>query len=70
MEHIQNQFAGSRIQGWELEHKVVRVIRGGCEYVQCVDFDIFNAMCEKDKAEQRAQMIAEAQAAAYLGGAE
>ena len=68
MAHIQKDFEGGSIQAWELAHGVVRVIRGGCEYVMCTDLDKFNAKCEAEKHERRAQMIAEAQAEAYLGG--
>lgn len=70
MEHIQQNFEGTSLQAWELAHGIVRVVRGGCEYVVCTNFDRFNELCAKEKAERQAQMIAEAQAAAYLGGGE
>lgn len=68
MEHIQQEFEGSEIQRWELDHGVVRVVRGGCEYVLCTSMEKFAAKCEADKRERRGQMIADAQEAAYLGG--
>ncbi len=69
MAHIQKDFEGGSIQAWELAHGIVRVIRGGCEYVVCADLDKFNAQCDAEKRERRGQMIAEAQAEAYFGGA-
>lgn len=66
MQHIQETIEGTSLQAWELNHGVVRIVRNGCEYVICTDFDAFQAKCEADKRERRGQLIAEAQAAAYL----
>lgn len=66
MAHIQQDFDGSSIQKWELDHGVVRKVINGCEYVICPNFARFQAKCEADKRERLGQRIAEAQAAAYL----
>lgn len=68
MEHIQQNFEGSSIQQWELDHGIVRIVRGGCEYVVCKDFKKFQEQCEAEKRRERMEYIAEQQAEAYLGG--
>ena len=48
MNHIQNKFEGTTLQKWELDHGIVRVVRGGCEYVMVADPDKFAAACAED----------------------
>ena len=48
MNHIQNKFEGTTLQKWELDHGIVRVVRGGCEYVMVADPAKFAAACEQD----------------------
>lgn len=68
MEHIQVGYEGSGIQRWEQEHNIIRVVRGGCEYVICTNFDEFQRKQEEERDRRRREYIAEQQAAAYLGG--
>ena len=48
MKHIQNKFEGTTLQKWELDHGIVRVVRGGCEYVMVADPAKFAAACAED----------------------
>lgn len=66
MEHIQQQFAGSSIEAWEIAHGISRVVRGECEYVVCRDWDAFNRSIEQERERARREYIAERQAEAYL----
>lgn len=67
MEHIQYGFEGSAIQAWELEHNIARVVKGGCEYVVCTNWDEFQRKQEEERARARREFIADQQAAAYMG---
>lgn len=53
MPHIQENFEGTHMQKWELDHKIVRMVHSGCEYVVCLDLDGFNAACEKEVRERK-----------------
>lgn len=64
-EHIQFKFEGSSIQAWELDHNIVRIVRGGCEYVVCTNWDEFQRKQDEERARARREYIAEQQAAAY-----
>lgn len=68
MEHIQQGFEGTSIQRWELEHGIGRVVRGGCEYVICTDFQRFQQQMEDERRQRLRAYIADRQAEAYLGG--
>ena len=66
MEHTQQDFEGTSIQRWELDHGIVRVVREGCEYVVCTDWQRFNEQLEAEKRARMREYIAERQAEAYL----
>ena len=66
MEHTQQNFEGTSIQRWELDHGIVRVVREGCEYVVCTDWQRFNEQLEAEKRARMREYIAERQAEAYL----
>lgn len=66
MDHIQQDFEGSSVQEWEQNHHIVRIVRGGCEYVVCTNWDEFQKTCEEERARRRREYIAEQQAEAYL----
>ena len=63
--HIQKDIDGSSIQAWELEHNIARLVRGGCEYVVCTNWNEFQRKQEEERARRRREYIAEQQAAAY-----
>ena len=66
--HIQEGYEGSSIERWEVEHGITRVVRGGCEYVICRDWELFKRKNEEERARARREYIAEQQAAAYVVG--
>ena len=66
-ESIQEHFEGSSIQKWELDHGIVRVVRDGCEYVVCTNWQRFNEQLEAEKRARMRDYIADQQAQAYLG---
>ena len=68
MTHIQKGFEGSSIQAWELKHNIVRIVRDGCEYVVCADWDEFRRKDQAEREHRRREYVAEQQAAAYFGG--
>ena len=68
MEHIQQDFEGSSIELWEVNHGIKRVIRGGCEYVVCENWERFQQQMADEKARARREYIAQQQAEAYMGG--
>ena len=49
MKHIQDKFEGSSLQAWEIDHGIVRVVRGGCEYVILADRAKFDAANERER---------------------
>lgn len=66
-EHIQDNFEGTSIQKWELDHGIARIVKNGCEYVVCVDWDGFLRKAEDERQRARREFIAEQQEAAYFG---
>lgn len=65
--HIQDDFEGTSIHKWELDHGIVRYVKGGCEYVVCMDWDEFQRKAEDERQRARREFIAEQQEAAYFG---
>lgn len=65
---MQKGFEGSSIQAWEKAHNIARVMRDGCEYVICTDWDEFQRKDEAEREYRRRAYVAEQQAAAYFGG--
>lgn len=68
MEHVQQEFEGSTIQEWELNHGIARRVVNGVEYVVCTNWNGFNAKCEEDQKRYRTQRMMQAQEEAYMGG--
>ena len=62
---IQQNFEGSSVEKWELDHGIVREVRDGVEYVRCVDWNMFQRKCEEDHKAALQAKIMEAQAEAY-----
>lgn len=65
MNHIQLNFEGTSVQRWEQEHGFERVIRNGCEYVVCKDWEAFLKMEEEERARARMEYIGQMQEEAY-----
>lgn len=65
--HIQDNFEGTSIHRYEIDHGIVRYVKGDCEYVVCKDWDGFQRKAEEERQRARREYIAEEQAAAYFG---